>query len=81
MWYTDKEGDAYLIKDLKELRISENPQDDDTIAYNIEASFESTDDITLATLPTREDCFKFRDWFLTNYIRNEAYIIFANFGK
>lgn len=71
MWYIDKEGDAYLIKDLVEITIAENFQDDDTLAYDINAKFEILDSITLATLPTKEESFKFRDAFLQSYIGNE----------
>lgn len=80
MWYIDKEGDAYLVKDLVSLTISENFQDDATTAYDIDAKFEMLDSDTLVTLPSKEECYKFRDWFLANYLRNESIINFTSYS-
>lgn len=84
MWYLNKQGDAYLIKDLVALKISDTYESSMTTTHQIQAFSENRvgsvcDCLILETFLTRESCLTFKKWFLSNYIMGTTCINYHDF--
>jgi hypothetical protein len=83
MWYVNKQNDAYLIKDLVALKMSDSDNSDNKTVYEIRAFSENQvgvicDYLILEIFSTRGECLTFIKWFLSNYIIGTTSIEYHN---